>query len=64
LTPYRVRFQRVESALVPSVLAKGLRYRHVAGAQAALVWSQDEAGIAAVLTHHYQNSWHSAEILA
>jgi hypothetical protein len=63
LTPYRVCFQRVESTLVPSVLAEGLRYRHTAGEQTAIVWAQDEAGIAAVLTYHYQDSWHSAEIL-
>lgn len=63
LTPYRVRFQRLESALVPSVTAEGLRYRHAAGEQTVLVWSQDEAGIAGVLTYHYQDSWHSAEIL-
>ena len=62
LTPYLVRFQRLESALVPSLLAEGLHYQHPAGEQTALVWATDEAAIAAVLTYHYRDSWHSAEI--
>lgn len=63
LTCYWVRFQRLESAPVPSMLAEGQRYRHPAGEQTAMVWAADEAGIAAVLTWHYQDTWHSLVVL-
>ena len=63
LTPYRVTFQRVESAGVPSLLTEGLRYQHPACEQTAQVWAASEAGIATVLTYHYQGSWCHLQVL-
>jgi hypothetical protein len=63
LTPYRVRFQRLESALVPSMTDEGVRYQHPATEQEAIVWAKDEAGIPPILNYHYRDTWHSLRVL-
>jgi hypothetical protein len=39
------------------MLDEGLWYRHPERENTAIVWAQDEASIAAVLTYHYRDSW-------
>jgi hypothetical protein len=39
------------------MLDEGLWYRHPEREETAIVWAQDEASIAEVLTYHYQHSW-------
>ena len=57
LTPYPVAFRRAQSHPLRSMLDEGLRYRHPEREETAIVWAQDEASIAEVLTYHYQHNW-------
>lgn len=64
LTPYRVAFRRAESHPLPSMRDEGLWYRHPEREETAIVWAQDAASIAAVLTYHYRDSWRHLRLLA
>jgi hypothetical protein len=57
-TPYKITFLRHESGPVPSLLDEGLVYRHPATTETCIVWAQDQADIARVLTSHYGRTWH------
>ena len=57
LTPYRVAFRRAESLPGPVLRDDGLWYTHPERDETAIVWAQDEAAIAAILTYHYPHSW-------
>ena len=63
LTPYRVAFRRAASPPVPSLRDAGVQYRHPEREETAMVWAQDEASIAAVLTYHYRDSWSHLQVL-
>ena len=63
LTPYRVAFRRAESHPLPSMRDEGVQYRHPEREETAILWAQDEASIAAVLTYHYRNSWSDLRVL-
>jgi hypothetical protein len=64
LTPYRVAFRRPESHPLRSMLEEGVWYRHPEREETAIVWAQDTASIAAVLTYHYRDSWSHLRLLA
>ena len=57
LTPYRVVCRRTQSHPIRSMLDEGMWYRHPEREDTAIVWAQDEASIADVLTYHDQHSW-------
>jgi hypothetical protein len=63
LTPDRVAFRRAESHPLRSMLDEGLWYRHPERENTAIVWAQDAASIAAVLTYHYRDSWSHLRVL-
>jgi hypothetical protein len=63
LHPYRVTFTRAASGPVPSLLDEGLWYTHPEREETVIVWAQDAAAIAAVLTYHYQDSWSHLRVL-
>ena len=63
LTPYRVAFRRAESPPVPSMRDDGFWYTHPERDETAIVWAQDEASIAEVLTYHYPHSWSHLRVL-
>ena len=63
LTPYRVMFRRAQSHPIRSMLDEGLWYTHPEREDTAIVWAQDAASIAAVLTYHYQDSWSHLRVL-
>ena len=63
LTPYRVAFRRAESPPIPSLRDDGLWYTHPERDETAIVWAQDEAAIAAVLTSHYRDNWSHLRVL-
>jgi len=63
LTPYRVTFRRAESHPIRSMLDKGVWYTHPAREETAIVWAQEEASIAEVLTYHYRKSWSNLRVL-
>ena len=63
LTPYRVAFRRAASHPVPSMRDDGLWYPHPERDETAIVWAQDEAAIAEVLTYHYPDSWSHLRVL-
>ena len=63
LTPYRVVYKRAESHPLPSMRDEGVQYRHPEREETAMVWAQDEASIAAVLTYHYRDSWSHLQVL-
>ena len=63
LTPYRVVYKRAESHPFPSMRDEGVQYRHPEREEAAMVWAQDAASIAAVLTYHYRDSWSHLQVL-
>ena len=63
LTPYRVVFRRAQSPPVPSMRDEGLWYTHPEREETAIVWAQDEAAIAAVLTYHSPHSWSHLRVL-
>ena len=64
LTPYRVVYKRAESHPVRSLLDEGLWYRHPEREETAIVWAQDAASLATVLTYHYRDSWRHLQVLA
>ena len=64
LTPYRVMYQRAESHPVRSLLDEGRWYRHPEREETAIVWAQDAASLAAVLTYHDRDSWRHLRVLA
>jgi hypothetical protein len=64
LTPYRVVCRRAQSHPLRSMLDEGMWYRHPEREETAIVWAQDAASIAAVLTYHYQHSWSHLRVLA
>jgi hypothetical protein len=64
LTPYRVVYKRTESHPVRSLLDEGLWYRHPKREETAIVWAQDAAALATVLTYHYRDSWSHLQVLA
>jgi hypothetical protein len=63
LTPYRVVFRRAQSPPVPSLWDDGLWYTHPERDETAIVWAQDEAAIAAVLTYHSPHTWSHLRVL-
>ncbi len=63
LTPYRVVFRRAVSHPIPSMRDEGMWYQHPEREDTAIVWAQDEASIATVLTYHYQDSWSHLRVL-
>ena len=63
LTPYHVAFRRAESHPLRSMLDEGLWYTHPERDETAIVWAQDAASIAAVLTSHYRDSWSHLRLL-
>jgi hypothetical protein len=63
LTPYRVAFTRAESPPVPSLRDDGFWYTHPERDETTIVWAQDEASIAEVLTYHYPHSWSHLRVL-
>jgi len=63
LTPYRVAFRRAESPPVPSMRDDGLWYTHPERDETAIVWAQDEAAIAEILTYHSPHSWRHLRVL-
>lgn len=56
LTPSRVVCRRAQSPPVPSLRDDGFWYTHPEREETAIVWAQDEASIAAVLTYHPQHT--------
>jgi hypothetical protein len=64
LTPYRVVCRRAHSHPLPSLRDEGLWYRHPEREDTAIVWAQDAASIAAVLTSHDQDSWSHLRVRA
>ena len=64
LTPYRVTFRRAESPPVPSLRDDGFWYTHPEREETAIVWAQDAASLAAVLTSHDRDSWSHLRVLA
>ena len=64
LTPYRVAFRLAESHPIRSMLDEGVWYRHAEQEETAMVWAQEAASIAAVLTYHYRHSWSHLQVLA
>ncbi|MGE3537770.1 MAG: hypothetical protein AB7N91_10075 [Candidatus Tectimicrobiota bacterium] len=64
LTPYQVVFRRAESHPLPSMQDEGVQYQHPEREDTAIVWAQDAASIAAVLTYHYQDSWSHLRVLS
>jgi hypothetical protein len=58
-----VAFRRAESHPLRSMLNEGVWYRHPEREETAIVWAQDAASIAAVLTYHYRNSWIHLQVL-
>jgi len=64
LTPYHVVFRRAQSHPIRSMLDEGMWYRHPEREETAIVWAQDAASIAAVLTYHYRDSWSHLRLLA
>jgi len=42
---------------------EGVQYRHPEREETAMVWAQDEASIAAVLTYHDRDSWSHLQVL-
>ena len=42
---------------------EGMGYQHPEREDTAIVWAQDEASIATVLTYHYQDSWSHLRVL-
>ena len=64
LTPYRVAFRRAQSHALRSMLDEGLWYRHPEREETAIVWAQDAASLAAVLTYHDRDSWSHLRVLA
>ena len=63
LMPYRVVFRRAASPPLPSMRDNGFRYTHPERDETAIVWAQDEAAIAAVLTSHYRDNWSHLRVL-
>jgi hypothetical protein len=63
LTPYRVAFRRAESHPLPSMRDEGVQYRHPEREETAIVWVQDAASIADILTYHYQHNWSHLRVL-
>jgi hypothetical protein len=41
----------------------GLWYTHPERDETAIVWAQDEAAIAEILTYHYPHSWSHLRVL-
>jgi len=48
---------------VPSLWDDGLWYTHPERDEIAIVWAQDEAAIAEVLTYHYPHDWSHLRVL-
>jgi hypothetical protein len=46
------------------MLDEGMWYRHPEREETAIVWAQDVASIAEVLTYHYRDSWSHLRVLA
>ena len=63
LTPSRVVYRRAESPPVPSIRDDGCWYTHPERDETAIVWAEDEASIAEVLTYHYQHTWSHLRVL-
>jgi hypothetical protein len=63
LKPYRVAFQRHQSAPVRSMLDEGVIYCHPARQEEAIVYAENEAGIPAVLDYHYLRGWSGLRVL-
>ena len=63
LTPYRVVYKRAESHPLPSMRDEGVQYRHPEREETGIVWAQDAASLAAVLTYHYRDSWSHLQVL-
>jgi hypothetical protein len=40
-----------------------VQYRHPEREETAIVWAQDAASLAAVLTSHYRDSWSHLQVL-
>ena len=55
--------QESRSHPFPSMRDEGVQYRHPEREEAAMVWAQDAASIAAVLTYHYRDSWSHLQVL-
>ena len=64
LRPYRVVDKRAESHPLRSLLDEGLWYRHAEREETAIVWAQDAATLAAVLTYHDRDRWRHLRVLA
>jgi hypothetical protein len=58
-----VVFRRAESHPLPSMRDEGMYYQHPEREETAIVWAQDAASIADVLTYHYQQSWSHLRVL-
>ena len=56
LTPSRVACRRAESPPVPSLREDGLWDTYPEWDETAIVWAQDEAAIAEILTYHSPHS--------
>ena len=63
LTPYRVAFRLAASHPIRSMRDAEVLYRHPEREDTAIVWAQDAAAIAAVLTSHDQDSWSHLRVL-